>query len=282
MPAAPNALILSEDPRRTKRRELQAQLEARRDEIAALDLEIETLREALAAFEVAVQAQLAKENKKLAKVRGILEHLDRWCRLLRERSRAPDKFATSAARVESRRVREVERAQEEEVSEHTPPPPPPLEEALKTPPVADELKMLYRSLARRFHPDLARTEEERVRFGALMARINQLYADRDLERLRALAEQMKGGEIEDEDEDIEIQIKKLEERLIWFDRVLNNLRDERREMEKYPTCVLLRRAEEGQAKGRDAFADLRRELLDDYDRALRDVPYAARRLEAEV
>jgi len=42
---------------------------------------------------------------------------------------------------------------------------------------------VYRALVRRCHPDLAQTEADRVRLGALMARINGLYAERDLRRL---------------------------------------------------------------------------------------------------
>ncbi len=280
MSPAPSALVVAEDPTRARLREVQARLEARRDEIAALDLEIETLREALAAFEAGAHAQLEVENRRLTRLRGLIDHLDRWTRLLRERSR--DRLLTRARRVEVRRAREVLRE-----AQVTPEPepvemPPVVAELPRAPEAADELKSLYRALARRFHPDLARTEEERVRFGGIMTRINALYAERDLERLRALAEQQKGGEVEDVQESVELQLQRLLERLAWFDRVLENLQDERAELEKFPTCVLMRRAEQAQAQGRDVFAELRNELREEYEGSLKDVTAAARRLEGEV
>jgi vacuolar-type H+-ATPase subunit I/STV1 len=50
-----------------------------------------------------------------------------------------------------------------------------------------ELKMLYRKLARRYHPDLARNESERVQNTEQMTAINQAYATGDLGSLRRLA-----------------------------------------------------------------------------------------------
>lgn len=52
--------------------------------------------------------------------------------------------------------------------------------------VSNNLKQLYRRLARRFHPDLARNNQERERFTNLMAKINDAYARRDIDTLRML------------------------------------------------------------------------------------------------
>ena len=46
-----------------------------------------------------------------------------------------------------------------------------------------EAKSLYRSLARRFHPDLAETEEARDARTEVMAEINQAYRDQDIDKL---------------------------------------------------------------------------------------------------
>jgi len=50
-----------------------------------------------------------------------------------------------------------------------------------------ELKRLYRRLARRYHPDLARDESERAQNTEQMTAINQAYAIGDLGSLRRLA-----------------------------------------------------------------------------------------------
>jgi hypothetical protein len=51
------------------------------------------------------------------------------------------------------------------------------------------LKVLYRQLCRRFHPDLARDESDRVCRTEMMAKINAAYTARDLQELETLSEQ---------------------------------------------------------------------------------------------
>ena len=50
-----------------------------------------------------------------------------------------------------------------------------------------DLKQLYRKLARRYHPDLARNAADRLQSNTQMAEINQAYADGDLAKLMNLA-----------------------------------------------------------------------------------------------
>jgi hypothetical protein len=50
-----------------------------------------------------------------------------------------------------------------------------------------DIKLLYRKLARRYHPDLARNAADRLQSNAQMVEINQAYAQGDLEKLMNLA-----------------------------------------------------------------------------------------------
>jgi len=50
-----------------------------------------------------------------------------------------------------------------------------------------DIKGLYRKLARRYHPDLARSEAERARLNEQMAEVNQAYSAGDLPALMGLA-----------------------------------------------------------------------------------------------
>jgi hypothetical protein len=56
-------------------------------------------------------------------------------------------------------------------------------------------KRLYRELARRFHPDLARTAVEQSYRTAMMAAVNRAYAGEDLQALYDLAGELEPGEI---------------------------------------------------------------------------------------
>ena len=51
---------------------------------------------------------------------------------------------------------------------------------------SDDLKKLYRDVARHLHPDLATDEEDRVRRHGFMADVNQAYEEEDESRLRAI------------------------------------------------------------------------------------------------
>jgi hypothetical protein len=56
--------------------------------------------------------------------------------------------------------------------------------------IAAELRTRYRELARRFHPDLARSEEERAFRQEIMLRVNHAWQCRDIEALRAIDQEM--------------------------------------------------------------------------------------------
>jgi hypothetical protein len=76
-----------------------------------------------------------------------------------------------------------------------------------------EILRLYRELAKRFHPDRARTEEDRARRTDLMLRINVAYSERDLVTLQAMARQADTG-------DPAATLLSDEERVQWAHRVI--------------------------------------------------------------
>ncbi len=278
-----SALILGGGPDRERLRELVRRLEERRDAIGELDLAIETLREQLGSFEVAYRNRLASEHALMKRIASYVRVLDGWANLL---TRRPGKdVVREGARVDARRARDVKQSEAAKKKE-----PLRAEVLVDTDTLAEsttasresELKGIYRRLARRFHPDLARTEEERLQSGHMMARINNLYRTRDLERLAALEEQTKGGELDDDDLPIEQQIALLENRLNWFTTVLANLEDERMALENSVTCQLFRNVEQAAAVGRDLVEELRVELESRVQRAYGDISDAAQRLERYV
>ncbi|HLL52376.1 MAG TPA: hypothetical protein VK447_02460, partial [Myxococcaceae bacterium] len=188
---------------------------------------------------------------------------------------------TRARRVESRRAREAERLFEERQAAPEAPEEP---EADVAPKKRDEsLKSLYRSLARRFHPDLATTEEERVRFGEWMARINGLYHSGDMDGLRRLADQLETEVEPDFSETPEAErLLELEEKLAWLDTVVANLEEQRRGLERTPTFELWRKVEQGLQDGRDVLEEIAVGLREQAEKSYADVRDAATRLERRV
>lgn len=279
-----SALILGGGPLRERLRELVRQLEERRDAIGELNLSIEVLREQLGTFEVAYRNRLASEHALLKRIESYVRMLDGWADLLRRKPRKT--IANEGARVDERRARDMKAGRaakkkreplQAEVVDATEK----LPEAVASSREA-ELKAIYRRMARKFHPDLARTEQERLQSGHMMARINTLYRARDLERLAALEEQTKGGELDDDALPVEEQIALLEGRLAWFTAVLTNLEEERMALENSATCQLYRNVEQAAALGRDLVEELRVELESRAERAYVDISDAALRLERHV
>jgi hypothetical protein len=270
--ARPAAIILAPSPLRERLQELLAELESLRDEVGQLELECETLRGELAAFEVRHRAELAPQQRRLQRIASVVRQMERWVELLEEAE--PMQRAARARRVERQRTRELhQEARAEQLEDEPAPEPAP----------AVDLKSLYRRLARRFHPDLARTEEEQVRHAALMARINALYRAGDRAGLEALADRALGSDLPEPAVSLEEELRLLEERRARFESARDGLRQELQALRVCATSQLLRRvraaAEEG---GRNLFAELRAELATRCRAALADVRDAAGALEDAV
>ncbi len=275
--ASSTAVVLADIPERQRLRELQRLLGERRDKIAALDLEIETERELLRIFEASFQAETRGHHGELCRIERLVQYYERWVDLLQETPSA--RLPAEARRIASCRQKEVARssgAASAAKDESTPA----ASAARKTP--SARLKAAYHALARRYHPDLATCETDRVQYSELMARINALYRSGDVERLEALAEQQKGGDIDAPDLDVQQQLDVLQERLKWFDLVLDNLREERQSLERTPTCELLRNVEQATALGRDLVSEIKDELRRRIDKSYVHVAHAAHMLESEV
>jgi len=281
VPAAGEALVLADIPERVRLRELTAAIESRRDAIAELDLSIESLRDELANFEAAYQIKLANENAELRRVQGLVQHVWRWTELLAAARKAADerqRIDQRAAKIEGRRTQHL-RAQKEQAAC---PPDPRGALALEPRPPDSRLKDAYRALARRYHPDLARTEQEQVKFGQMMARINALYHAGDVERLASLAEQEKGAELDDLEMSLAEQLDYLQQRLEWFGAVMQNLEDERAALERSPTCELMRNVAQARQVDRDLFAEIRADLAMRVKKSYNEVRQAIELLETEV
>ena len=125
-----------------------------------------------------------------------------------------------------------------------------------------ELRQLYRQLARRFHPDLALDEPERVHRTALMMAINSAYASGDLARLQQIALEPDTSSVAPHtDRELAESLAREVERC---QRRLAEIAKELAALERHESAMLMRRAERATAEGRDLLdelaADLRRRI----------------------
>jgi hypothetical protein len=130
---------------------------------------------------------------------------------------------------------------------------------------AAEAKRLYIDLAKRLHPDLARTDEERQRRERVMQRVNEAFRLRDLGALRAV-------HLESIAEDPNWTRRPVSERLSWAEAELRRLDAALEE-----TRLALARLRGGELfrlytryeAGDPVFSDLRTRLEDRIDRESR-------------
>jgi hypothetical protein len=149
-----------------------------------------------------------------------------------------------------------------------PAPPPQLDPA-----EGAKLKQLYRQLARRFHPDMAVDEADRIYRTQLMMAINAAYAAGDLAQLQALMLEPDAAslmEYADGDEQLaEALLKEIER----CQRRIEEVKQELATLTGHESARLLRKVQQEAILGRDALAKIEQQLRDEISRKMveRDV-----------
>lgn len=179
-----------------------------------------------------------------------------------------DELETAIAEAE---LGEIDRRLKEEGAGSPPPPATPT----SAPPrlISDEVRKLFRDVAKTIHPDLASDGTGRDRRHALMIEANQAYAVGDAERLRAILEiwERRPEAVQGTDEAAErrrlmARIAEIEEALATCAARLAELRDS-------PLWKLKVMVDDASARGKDLVGDMVRRLK-------RDILVASNRLDA--
>ncbi|MCB8967980.1 MAG: J domain-containing protein [Ardenticatenaceae bacterium] len=137
----------------------------------------------------------------------------------------------------------------------------------------EDIKRLYRQLARRFHPDLASDEAEREYRTGVMMRINAAYTAGDLEKLQAIAAEPDNPDhMNDVQSDQQLAEALLRE-LVRCRRRLAEIEEEFASLARHRNAVLQRRAQRAAAAGRDLLAEMAVELQEEIAQSMveRDV-----------
>lgn len=127
----------------------------------------------------------------------------------------------------------------------------------------EQIKRLYRQLARRFHPDLATDDVERAYRTQKMAAINDAYAARSLTELETLAKEpdryiQTGGARPGQTEAQLVQA--LQNELVRIQRRLREIKDELRSIHQRPSVQLSLGVRVARRQGRDLLGEMAAEL----------------------
>lgn len=244
---------------RTRIRDLEAQLDELRPRLIDSETELADQLAAINAFEFQLRSRLQAKVRRLNELQAEIDDYRRQIRRMQfalgewdddDPERPPESTAWDFTPGEGA-------AASGNYRYHAEQPSPPPSVALSAE-LAAQLKALYRTLARRFHPDLADNETDRAYRTNLMMAINTAYASGDLERLQQLATEPDSitlGPQTDEAraEALRREIERCELRLAEIDREL-------RALAQHESSILMRRMERAAAVGRDMLAELAADL----------------------
>ncbi len=159
--------------------DLRAQVAERQERVAQLELELSETRIHLDRFEGELESRLGDLQRQLKELEEQLEDARRRAAHRAQWGDHPESPELAEDVVEQFRKTWSQ-------GERPPLPSAPEQEDSET---SEALKVLFRKLAKRFHPDLVQDPEEKKRRARKMTKVNQAYAARDLETLRQMAEE---------------------------------------------------------------------------------------------
>jgi len=124
-----------------------------------------------------------------------------------------------------------------------------------SPKMEEQIKKLFRELARRFHPDLTSDPIEKKWREEVMTRVNQAYSNRDLKALRSLAEQP-DRPVDAPDQTKEQEIASLKAEVKRLDGVIADLKARIKHLEQSPAWQLKMEARLKRRSGADLLTEL--------------------------
>jgi hypothetical protein len=254
-----NTMILERESVKISIDEIQEEINEKRTIIASLSEELTDLKRELAIFEAEYHARVGILYVRLDELELELREYEKRIKLLK--GRKIDNLVDLEKVIEEQFQKDKEKInkEKEEAEQYT-------EEykAVKEKPKLDEesekkSKSLYRELAKKYHPDMATTPEEKERYNTIMAEINQAYNDKDLGKLEELAMRLKIPE-ETFAETVEEEIERLIRESEKLDDIISRLEDELSAIKNSDTYAFKVGVDESKAQGRDLLKEIKDNL----------------------
>jgi len=241
-------------------KELQALLDELRPRLIDAEAQLAEKIAAINAFEFQLRAQLGPLIDRLDKLQGDIQELRRQLRRMQEDwFFAQDVTDTVDWDMADWQFGSETGAAAEGHYRYMGPQiqPPPKDLSADT---QEAIKKLYRQLARRFHPDLALSEEDRAYRTDMMMRINAAYAAGDLEQLQTIATEPDSVTQLDAAQSDQQLAEALMREVARCQRRLTEIGEELGRLARHRNAQLREKAEQLARKGRDFLEELAVEL----------------------
>lgn len=226
-------------------RDLEEELSLRQERVAQLEVELADTRADLARFESTYKAKLGPLESRIDELEADLEQ----ARIRSERrAQWGDRLESDEQPVDV--LEQFRRTWTPREEQPEPPPTPEVDDASK-----EEMKAIFRALAKRFHPDLVTDAKIKLWRQDIMAQINEAYAAQDMAAL------MKFTERPDRPEEViektrEQQIADLYKEIRRLDQVIRDLERTLKELINSHTVKLMLEVSIASQQGRDLLREM--------------------------
>lgn len=120
----------------------------------------------------------------------------------------------------------------------------------------EELKDLYRRIAKKIHPDLAMDDTDREKRNRIMSEANQAYSEGDVERLNAILREWETSPEAIEGEDVGSRLIRTIRMISRVRRRISAIENELKELMLSELYELKRRVDEAKEEGRDLIMEI--------------------------
>ncbi len=260
-------LVRAPAPEEEELKRKQAQLKRLEARLAQKELELATLQGEMHAFELrylravgSLYWELDDLNARIAEANARLHpekvEVQREAREARARA---DETAEAVGRAKKRRKKDE--------AEFRP---------------SEDLRKLYRELAKRIHPDLAADDEDRARRTEMMAAANRAYEDGDTERLKSILSEWETSPEAVVGEDVAARLDRVTRKIERARQRLDAIRVEMIELSQSDLYRLKRKVEQAAEADRDLFQEMAARIREDIKEARKRLAQLERTLREEA
>lgn len=226
-------------------RELQEELSLRQERVAQLEFELADTRADLSRFESTYEARLGPLERRVEELEADLEQ----ARIRSERR------AQWGERLDSddQPVDVLEQFRKTWTPREKPPEAPPAPEVDSA--SKEQMKSIFRTLAKRFHPDLVTDPKIKLWRQDIMAQINEAYAAQDMLALQKFADRP-DRPVEPVEKTREQQVADIYQEIRRLDQVIRNLERTLKELINSHTVKLMLEVSIAAQQGRDLLQEM--------------------------
>ena len=125
---------------------------------------------------------------------------------------------------------------------------------------SEEIKKLFRDIAKKIHPDLAKDDADRERRNQYMKQVNEAYHDGNIERLIEIMKEWEDSSKSELESKFDVELERLNHLITKIRRLIQEIKDKIKTLEGSEIGQLKIRADLAEENGKDLLAQIALEI----------------------